>query len=183
MAAIELRSSANASSSSGSPFQVPLPGGLVCAAVQPGRFGRALKVRRRLGCLLDALEELVALLLRRCDHELLITRARSSPSRAGSAPPLEIASPISSADVRVTHGVTVMARTIDQLRRELEGCERQLGADHADTLVSVSNLAMLLQAQGKFDEAEPLFRRALAGREQQLGAHHPDTLTSVNNLA
>ena len=33
-----------------------------------------------------------------------------------------------------------------------------LGREHADTLVSMSNLAHLLTAQGKLDEAEPLLR-------------------------
>ena len=42
-----------------------------------------------------------------------------------------------------------MARTTDQLRRELEGRERQLGADHPGTLLAVSNLAVLLLEQGK----------------------------------
>ena len=58
-----------------------------------------------------------------------------------------------------------MARTIDQLRRELEGREQQLGADHTDTLDSVDNLALLLQDQGKLAEAEPLFRRCMSSRE------------------
>ena len=44
-------------------------------------------------------------------------------------------------------------------------------------------MAVLLKAQGKLAEAEPLYRRALEGREQQLGAHHLSTLISVNNLA
>ena len=44
------------------------------------------------------------------------------------------------------------------------------GPTHPDTLTSVNNLAGLLQAQGKLDEAEPLYRRALAGREETLGA-------------
>jgi hypothetical protein len=47
----------------------------------------------------------------------------------------------------------------------------------------VSNLASLLEAQGKLTEAEPLFRRALEGRERQLGAAHPDTLSSASALA
>ena len=77
----------------------------------------------------------------------------------------------------------LMASAIDQLRRALEGRERQLGANHPGTLAAVNNLALLLQDQGKLAEAEPLFRRALKGCEQQLGAQHPGTLTSVNNMA
>ena len=58
-----------------------------------------------------------------------------------------------------------------------------LGPEHPDTLTSVDNLAGLYKAQGRYSEAEPLFRRALAGWERVLGQEHPDTLTSVNNLA
>ena len=76
-----------------------------------------------------------------------------------------------------------MARTADQLLRELEARERQLGAEHPDTLTTVDSLAGLLHAQGKLAEAERLCRRALEGYEQQLGAHHLSTLLSVNNLA
>jgi len=56
-----------------------------------------------------------------------------------------------------------------------------LGANHPHTLNAVCSLALLLHAQGKLAEAEPLYRRALAGKEQQLSAQHPSTLTSVNN--
>ena len=34
---------------------------------------------------------------------------------------------------------------------------------------------MLYQKQGKYGEAEPLFKRALAICEQSLGPEHPDT--------
>ena len=37
--------------------------------------------------------------------------------------------------------------------------------------------------QGKYDEAEPLYRRSLAGKEEALGPAHPDTLNTVGNLA
>jgi tetratricopeptide (TPR) repeat protein len=37
--------------------------------------------------------------------------------------------------------------------------------------------------QGRYSEAEPLYRRALAIREEQLGATHPSTATCLNNLA
>ena len=37
----------------------------------------------------------------------------------------------------------------------------KLGEDHPDTLQSLNNLALLLQAQGRLAEAEPLHREAL----------------------
>ena len=58
-----------------------------------------------------------------------------------------------------------------------------LGKEHPDTLVSVNNLALLYEAQGRYGEAEPLYRRALEAYERVLGKEHPDTLISVNNLA
>ncbi|KAL8646144.1 MAG: hypothetical protein Q9210_006299, partial [Variospora velana] len=67
-------------------------------------------------------------------------------------------------------------------QRALDGSERVLGKEHPDTLTSVSNLASVLQDQGKYEEAEQMSRRALDGREKVLGTEHPDTLTSVNNL-
>src|SRR6202040_2846756 len=45
------------------------------------------------------------------------------------------------------------------------------------------NLAMVHQAQGKYAEAEAVFKRALAIREQALGASHPDVAHALRNLA
>ena len=42
-------------------------------------------------------------------------------------------------------------------RRALEGFESQLGPQHLDTLKSVNNLAMLLETQGKLEEARLRF--------------------------
>jgi tetratricopeptide (TPR) repeat protein len=68
-------------------------------------------------------------------------------------------------------------------RRALKEREKERGVQHPDTLTSVSNLALVLKDQGKYDEAEKLNRRALEGSEKELGVQHPDTLTSVSNLA
>jgi tetratricopeptide (TPR) repeat protein len=43
--------------------------------------------------------------------------------------------------------------------------------------------ASVLYGQGKYAEAEPLFRQALAVREEVLGPRHPDSARSCNNLA
>jgi CHAT domain-containing protein/tetratricopeptide (TPR) repeat protein len=51
------------------------------------------------------------------------------------------------------------------------------------TLISLSNLALLYKAQGRYGEAEPLYLEALRAQREELGPHHPDTLTSLNNLA
>jgi hypothetical protein len=44
-----------------------------------------------------------------------------------------------------------------------------LGKEHPDMLASVSNLATILQSQGKYEEAESMNQRALEGFEKALG--------------
>jgi hypothetical protein len=46
-----------------------------------------------------------------------------------------------------------------------------------------NNLAIALQSQGRYGEAETLYRETLAVRQRVLGSEHPDTLGTVNNLA
>ena len=48
---------------------------------------------------------------------------------------------------------------------------------------SLNNLAALYDDQGRYADAEPLYKRALAIREKALGPDHPDVATSLNNLA
>ena len=48
---------------------------------------------------------------------------------------------------------------------------------------SLNNLAVLYSDQGRYADAEPLYKRALAIREKALGPDHPDVATSLNNLA
>jgi CHAT domain-containing protein/tetratricopeptide (TPR) repeat protein len=67
--------------------------------------------------------------------------------------------------------------------RVLAGRERVLGADHAETLTAVNNLAEVHRVLGHYTEAEPLHRRALEGRERALGPEHEDTLASADRLA
>ncbi len=61
--------------------------------------------------------------------------------------------------------------------------EKSLGAEHATTATSFSNLGNVLYLQGKHAQAEQVYRRALAIREKTLGSEHPDVATSLNNLA
>ena len=55
----------------------------------------------------------------------------------------------------------------------------QLFCDHKASDI----LAMLLADQGKYAEAEPLYRRSLAIREKEYGPNHPKVAVAVNNLA
>ena len=43
--------------------------------------------------------------------------------------------------------------------------------------------AFFVANQGKYDDAEPLYKRALAILEETLGPRHPDVAISLNNLA
>ena len=48
---------------------------------------------------------------------------------------------------------------------------------------SLNNLALLYRAQGKYAQAEPLYKRSLAIREKALGPEHPDLALNLNYLA
>jgi hypothetical protein len=61
--------------------------------------------------------------------------------------------------------------------------ERARGAEHPDTLLSVSNLSLLYMAQSHYSEAEPLMVRVLTTSEKLLGSDHPDVASLLNNLA
>ncbi|CUS13675.1 unnamed protein product, partial [Tuber aestivum] len=58
----------------------------------------------------------------------------------------------------------------------LEQCEKILGPDHPNTLISTSGLALVLGDQGKYNESERIHRRVLEGYEKILGPEHPCTL-------
>ena len=57
-----------------------------------------------------------------------------------------------------------------------------LGGRHPDTLNSISNLGVLLQAKGDLAAAELLLQEALEGLRSALGDQHPDTLLSTGSL-
>jgi eukaryotic-like serine/threonine-protein kinase len=60
---------------------------------------------------------------------------------------------------------------------------RVLGPEDPATLLSKHHLAVVLDTQGRFAEAEKLERETLDIRRRVLGTEHPDTLRTVNNLA
>ena len=58
-----------------------------------------------------------------------------------------------------------------------------MGPDHLDVAISLNNLALLYQDQGKYAEAELLHERSLKIREKTLGSEHRDVAVSLGNLA
>jgi RNA polymerase sigma factor (sigma-70 family) len=61
--------------------------------------------------------------------------------------------------------------------------ERQLGADHPDTLNARNSLAAAYLTAGRVADAIPLFEKTLPIFQRRLGPDHPDALTAQNNLA
>src|SRR6185312_4735414 len=61
--------------------------------------------------------------------------------------------------------------------------ERAFGAEHPNVAINLNNLAQLLKATNRLNEAEPLMRRALGIDEKAFGAEHPNVARDLNNLA
>jgi tetratricopeptide (TPR) repeat protein len=61
--------------------------------------------------------------------------------------------------------------------------EKVLGSEHPRTLMSMNNLASVLNNQGKYVAAEEMLRQELELNEKARGSEHPRTLTSMNKLA
>jgi hypothetical protein len=61
--------------------------------------------------------------------------------------------------------------------------EKVLGEKHPSTLTTMHNLAQANESQGRYSDAESLYKRVLAIRERILGEEHPSTLTTMHNLA
>jgi len=69
------------------------------------------------------------------------------------------------------------------LTRAVEIRRRVLGPEHPNTLISMNNLALVLNHEGHYAEAEKLYRETLDIQRRDLGPEHPNTLMSMNNLA
>jgi tetratricopeptide (TPR) repeat protein len=61
--------------------------------------------------------------------------------------------------------------------------EDRLGPEHGGTVAALIKLAELYSAQGRYGEAEPLFKRVLEICKKFLGAEHPYTASALNNIA
>ncbi len=65
----------------------------------------------------------------------------------------------------------------------LEIDAKTIGTEHPEYAMRLNNLALLLRAMGRYDEAEPLYVEALEILRAKLGPDHPTTKTVEVNYA
>jgi tetratricopeptide (TPR) repeat protein len=75
------------------------------------------------------------------------------------------------------------AKAIEVLEKARLTRQRELGADHPDSLDTLNTLAAAYRATGRLPEAIALFEQVRAAATEKLGADHPETLAAVHNLA
>jgi tetratricopeptide (TPR) repeat protein len=76
-----------------------------------------------------------------------------------------------------------MPDQVTNLEVFLSDAEKALGPEHPDVGTPLNNLAGVYEDQGRYAEAEPLYKRSLAVWEKALGLEHPNVSASHNNLA
>jgi tetratricopeptide (TPR) repeat protein len=75
-------------------------------------------------------------------------------------------------------------KELQDLTSQFEGILGSLKRlDTPEMATSMGRLANLYREQGRYSEAEPLYKRSLVLSEHQLGSNHPDVATSLHNLA
>ena len=68
-------------------------------------------------------------------------------------------------------------------REATAAAESALGPDHPSVATCLNNLAAILRAEKKYDEARNLYARVLAIRERTAGPSSPEAALALNNLA
>ena len=75
------------------------------------------------------------------------------------------------------------AEALSRAREVLEIRQMVYGPAHPDGAEAYNTLAVIYQARGNYDAAQPLYVRALAIWEKSLGVEHSNVATVLNNLA
>ena len=99
-----------------------------------------------------------------------------------------VGDPLAVARLQTIYGDTLRelgnaAKAVELLEKARRTRERELGADHPDTLNTLNNLAEAYRDAGRTREAIALLEQVRDARVKKLGADHPNTLTTLNNLA
>ena len=72
---------------------------------------------------------------------------------------------------------------INDLKKEVQAREKQLGSEHQDVAAALVELAGAESEEECFAEAQKDYERALAIQEKQLGPNHADTVQTVTDVA
>ncbi|MEZ5710204.1 MAG: CHAT domain-containing tetratricopeptide repeat protein [Blastomonas sp.] len=83
----------------------------------------------------------------------------------------------------VLNQVGKVSEGIEAARGAARWAEDNLGPDHLVTAAALHNFGAILNAGGRFAEAEPILRRTMAIREKLIGREHPDMAITMNGLA
>jgi len=73
--------------------------------------------------------------------------------------------------------------SVRELKGEIAQREKELGKQHPDVAVALTDLAALHSEEEQFAAAQPLYERALRIQEKTLGAEHQDTVQTLTDLA
>jgi centrosomal protein CEP104 len=73
--------------------------------------------------------------------------------------------------------------TTADLKAEVTAREKELGKEHPDVAVALTDLAALHSEEERFESAQPLYEKALRIQEKSLGAEHQDTVQTLTDLA
>jgi tetratricopeptide (TPR) repeat protein len=81
--------------------------------------------------------------------------------------------------------VTMDNQEAELLFREALAMKRVLyaGEPHPEIAMGLNNIAYVLQIEGKYDDAEEMYRAAFDMQQELLGEDHPDAANALNNLA
>jgi tetratricopeptide (TPR) repeat protein len=99
-----------------------------------------------------------------------------------------VGDPLAVARLQTIYGNTLRnlgnaAKAVELLEKARRTHERELEADHPDTLNTLHNLAAAYQDAGRTPEAIALYDQVRDAVVKKLGADHPNTLATLNNLA
>jgi len=77
----------------------------------------------------------------------------------------------------------VYGEAIEHAIKSLQFARENIGENHLDVARTQTNLALLTNHHGRFDEAEFLYKRALTTVEKSLGLFHVDVAIILENLS
>ena len=91
--------------------------------------------------------------------------------------------PVDECEIVVCTNNACAKRGARELKAEIAAREKELGKQHPDVAVALTDLAALHSEEEQFAAAQPLYERALRIQERTLGAEHQDTVQTLTDLA